>query len=463
MALRTRSAIPVGTQFSPALFDLFNALKAFVRHSGDKNRLERAFWARPVHKTKTRVPRSRRTASLPLEAAAQYGLLTRRTYEATQLTRDLSRLSRSALTPVFARHILLNLGGLRVVEAAEQMKADGRPITGDTLAMYLSSQGFPVTIHNTAINTLRMWLAQAGVFSQEGWDVDVTAKEKTAGLDDVALAALAGLNKEQRAFVEALCAIDPPGWYPASDVRSLAEATSGLVLPRASAPKEFLDPLAAAGLITYKTKGTRGGKTASLKTTRRFDNSVLRPFANTTLDTLDAALSAYYKKRPADIYRGLSSRNAHTKGQALEAYVVYIMRLLGLRFVGWRKRAQDHTGRAEVDALLAGRFGAVPTRWQVQCKNTPSSRVALEDVAKEIGLVPLTHATHVMVVANCPFTKDAAAYAAEINRQTAVTVFLLDSADFAAVKRSPGVLGTILINKAEATLRQKASWSLWAP
>jgi len=160
------SAIPVGTQFSPNLFDLKGFLVALVQHSGNKTLIEQAIWAAPI-RTRPHQGPTRRLSSLPVEAARQYGLLDER-YFATPLAVDLSTLDPPALYDEFARHILLRLGGLRVVEAVQEMRMDGMSITGDSLAEYLTDQGFPVTIHNTAINSMRMWLARAGIFAENG-------------------------------------------------------------------------------------------------------------------------------------------------------------------------------------------------------------------------------------------------------------------------------------------------------
>ncbi|MCY3579729.1 MAG: hypothetical protein OXH33_04100 [bacterium] len=159
---------------------------------------------------------------------------------------------------------MLNLGGLRVVEAAQQMAADGLSVTGDSLAGYLTDQDFAVTIHNTAINSLRMWLAQAGVFPNRrgvrAWEVNPEAKAHLIGMDDNRIAALIGLTSDQRAFVEALCRIDPKGWYPAAEVRDLAEVIYGLRLDRGNLPKTFLAPLENADLIEFRTRGTGAEK-----------------------------------------------------------------------------------------------------------------------------------------------------------------------------------------------------------
>ena len=460
------SRIPVGTQFSPGTVDLSAFVAAVVRHSADRDAIVAAVNAPPVRvKVRTKPP-TRRTASLPVEAAIQYGLVHGDTYTATDLARTLTLATDdAAMYKTFARHILLNLGGLRVVEGAQEMHLDGRPVTGDALAQYLTDQGFRVSVHNTAINTMRMWLAKAGLFPETGrgdgaWRPDPKVKEDLVGMSDETIAALAALTPEQVAFVKALVRLDPQGWTPAADVRDLAEASEGVRIGRGSLPIEVLQPLQQAGLVDYQTGGTQGGKTSELRTTSAFRTEVLEPFLDRTLHDLDPALTAYYRERPAGIFSALLSTDTYVKGQALEAFAVMVMRLLGLRFVGWRRRA-DETGQSEVDVLMAGLFGSVSTTWQVQCKNTPSGSVRLEDVAKEIGLLPLTRATHVLVFANAPFTRDARRYADAIMQVTPVTVFLLDRKDFESVRASPANLGRILRAQAERIQELRLATPVW--
>lgn len=457
----TPSAIPVGTQFSPALFDLAGFLTAIAAHDGDKVGMMDAIWQPGVRTKATARPPTHRMRSLPIEAAVQYGLLSPSTYRVTDLTRRLLATPPDHLDEEFARHILLNLGGLRVVEAAQRMKLEGRPITGDSLAQYLTDEGFPVTVHNTAINTMRLWLARAGVFIGRTWEVDPVRKAQLVGLDDDAIAALVGLSAEQRAFVEALCRIDPVDEYPAAEVRNLAESIIGRRFARESLPNAILEPLKQARLIDYRTGGTRGGKTSVLWTTPTFRADVLSAFLERAVDSLDAALMAYYRRPPSQIYQDLESTDTSVKGLALEAYAIHIMRLMGLRFVGWRKRAKESTGQAEIDVVMAGSVGGLPTRWQVQCKNTPGGAVRLDDVAKEVGLLPLTNATHILMLANGRFTADAVTYAREIMRHAPVTIFLLDATDFQHIRTSPGDLPLILRAKAEEIASLAPDKTMW--
>lgn len=431
------SDIPVGTQFSPDLIDLIPLAHALIEYSGDKEAMESAIWVRPVRiKEVVRQPEGRRR-SLPLEAAVQYGLLTQKTYEATDLARRLQGLTDMEALIEFVRHIMLRLNGLRLVEMAERMSLEGLNVTADSLAAYCTDQGFNVTVHNTAINTMRMWLARAGVFVGRTFEVDPEAKARVLGLDDTEVAALVGMSPEQRAFAIALCRINPVGHYQASQVRELAESILGRRLSRGNS-REFLQPLKDAGFLDYTSGGTAGGKTAELWTSSNFHSDVLEPFLAETVKGLDSALVAYYKRPISEIYADLESSDTFVKGQALEAYAIHIMRLLGLRFVSWRLRAKDSTGGAEVDAVMTGLLGGIPSRWQIQCKNTPGSSVRVGEVAKEVGLAPITKATHILILANAEFTDDAKAFANAVMRESPLTIYLLGGADFRRVRDSQG-------------------------
>jgi site-specific DNA-methyltransferase (cytosine-N4-specific) len=459
------SRIPVGTGFSPNLVSLPDYVHAIVEHSGDEEAIEEAVNSSPVwigDKTRT----TRRTRRHPMEAGVQYGLLTEGDYEATNLAKRLDQLNEDELYKEFARHILLNLGGLRVIGAVQEMDMEGRNITGDSLARYLTDQGFRVTEHNTAINTLRMWLSKAGLVPESGrskdaWLPDLEVKEDLVGIDDDSISAIAGLTNEQIAFVKTLCRLEPDDWIAAANVRDLAEGALGVRFGRASLPNEVLRPLEDLGLIEFESGGTQSGKTSQLKLTSRFRSEVLEPFLERALPDLNRALTAYFRERPEDIYSALESNDKYVKGKALEAYTVYVMRLLGLRFLGWRRRAQE-TGFSEVDVLMGGTVGSLPNTWQVQCKNTPSSPIRLEDVAKEVGLLPLTHATHVLIIGNTSFTGDARAFAREVMLKSSVTIFLLDQDDFESIRRTPANIARILRQQGERIRDLRIRAPLWS-
>ncbi len=444
------SQIPVGSGFNPNLYDFRKFLKALVDKSGYKDKLIAAIWS-PDVRIKPLSP-TKRSASLPLEAAIQYGLLDA-DYKATDLCLRLQQLESTKLYEEFARHILHNLGGLRVVEAIEQMQQDGHDVKAASLRQWLTKQGFYIPKHNTGINSLRLWLVKAGLFPKarsRAWQVSVEVKQRLVGLDDNEIASLVDLRDDQQQFVLALCARGAGADIPAAEIRDLAHARSGIAMKHSSLPKEYLEPLKRLGFIDYESQGTSGGKTSTLSTTDKFNVEVLEPFLSTTIKSLDATLAAHYRKSLDDIYSELDSNDKHTKGLALEAFAIQVMRLLGLRFVAWRKRARDETGHAEVDIILSGLMGGVATRWQVQCKNTPSGRLSLEDVAREIGLTFITKATHVLFIANCRATRDAMAFADEVMRNSPLCIMILDKEDFDLLRESRSVIGDVIRAKSRS-------------
>lgn len=452
---RKASAIPVGTGFSADLIDLPAFLEVLIEHSGDSKALVDAVWQPHVRIPSEEKP-SQRMRSLPIEAAIQYGLLTR-DREVTDLTRSLARLEPADLYDQFARHILLRLGGLRVIEGIRQMQADDLRVTGDSLAQFLSAQGFRVSVHNVAINTMRKWLSLAGVFPRgkaNAWKISEDVLEGLVGLDSASVASLTDLGTAQRGFLSGLCALDPDGWFPAAEIRNWVETTQGIQIGRQSLPKAILEPLRETGLVEFRTGGTKSGKTSRVRTTEKFRSDVLSPFLETTLRDLESVVSEYYKKKPDDIYAGLSAKDRHVRGAALEAYTIHIMRLLGLQFVAWRKRSAQ-TAHAEVDILMTGLLGGLPTRWQLQCKNTKQP-IRLEEIAKEVGLLPVTAASHIMFVANTTFTPDARAFAAKIMMRSATTIFLLDKTDFEKIRETPTAIAQILRKQSEAILRVRS-------
>jgi site-specific DNA-methyltransferase (cytosine-N4-specific) len=448
-----RERIPVGTGFSPDLIDLTEFVRACVRHSGDKDALRKFLWEPPV---RLRVPRKAptpRQRDLPMEAAVQYGLLEKGSWAATDLCRRLADLSGEDLYIEFGRHILSNLNGDMVVQAVLEMQQQGLSVTGDRLADYLREQyGLKVVTHNTAINSMRMWLEKAGVFRPQSrrrvWEINREAWEQLRGLPPDLSRQMLALDEDRRALVQALCQIAPEGWCKAAKVREVAEQILGRSLPRASLPN-LLRPLEELGLIEVRSKGTAGGKSSEIKTTDAFASGPLRRFLDGMKQGLDPDVARFLDWSPDRIYSGLESKNPGERGQALEAFVIWIMRLLGFRLKAWRKRARD-TGGAEVDVILVGRIGFLPVLWQVQCKNTPRGRVRLEDVAREVGVATTeTRANCILMVANCGITRDAMDFAVRVFRSQRLYVFLLGQAEFRALRSDPVRLFEILRRKSE--------------
>ena len=83
MNRRTKSQIPVGTQFSPNLISLPSFVQMAIRNSGNIEALREAVIRPPVRIKAYNNPPTRRMKGLPLEASVQYGLLSENSYVAT--------------------------------------------------------------------------------------------------------------------------------------------------------------------------------------------------------------------------------------------------------------------------------------------------------------------------------------------------------------------------------------------
>lgn len=434
------SDIPVGTQFSAHIINLQRFCQAVVRHAGDAAALARAIWLPPVRLLPLEKEPTRRRASLPLEAARQYGLLTSVSEpHPTEICRDIAAVSgEHAAYELFAKHILLHCNGTAFVSMLVSFLADDtqEEVNADRIARYSTREcGLRIVEHNTAINTFRLFLERAGVFdatvrSGRGfWRPRLERVTELLGVGFGSLEGISALAPHQRAYLRALCTVaDPEQWLNAAAVRDHAETLYPDVrFDRSSIVKDVLESLSGLNLVEYTSGGTSGGKAAKVRVRPEFNAEVLAPFLEEAAAHVGAAAAKFLRVSLDDVRRDLLSDDKHTKGTALEALAIRIMRALDLRFESWRLRAAD-AGFAEVDVTLNGVMGGLATRWQVQCKNTPRSRIGNEDLAREIGVAAVSRATHVLFVANAQYTSNAISFARRVNRNASPTLFLIDAA-----------------------------------
>lgn len=437
------SDIPVGTGFSPNILDLREFLKLANSANGNRAEMERLVSEAPVRIKNPGKNLTRRMRQHPWEAAVQYELIDESTRKPLPIVQDLLALPDPQIYERFAKHILTNCRGPEFVQGVKsflkEARAAGTAISADLMSQYFRTHGLNVTEHNTAINSMRMWLSKGGVYAWKGstmWDADEDVVKHLLGIDMDEIAAISGWSRDHIQLAKALCRMRPKGYVKAADVRLNAEQMLPHTLPRSS-NRILFKPLLEAQYITMQSAGTGGGKSAKIATTSKFDADVFEPFLKNAHKMLKTAIFRLYGWDPGRIKTGLGSHSTTEKGMALEAYAIRVMRLMNLRFATWRQRSAA-TGGAEVDATFAGLLGGIPTRWQVQCKNT-KTEVRLDDVAKEVGLVPLTKATHILVLSNQKFTRPAVKFAQDTMRESSITVFLIGGDDFKRVLEDGGV------------------------
>ena len=123
-------------------------------------------------------------------------------------------------------------------------------------------------------------------------------------------------------------------------------------------------------------------------------DDVVEPLVDQLRNQTDPELLTLLRTPLSAILQALDDSDRHKAGLALEALAFKIMGLLDMTYVATRLRA-NQTGGEEVGLIFENtRF--VLSRWQVQCKNT--SRVSLDDVAKEVGLTHVLKGNVVVIV-----------------------------------------------------------------
>jgi site-specific DNA-methyltransferase (cytosine-N4-specific) len=150
----------------------------------------------------------------------------------------------------------------------------------------------------------------------------------------------------------------------------------------------------------------------------------------------------------ATVLAELKSGDRYIAGLALEALAFKLMRLLDMTYVATRLRASA-TGGAEVDLIFES-ARLVFSRWQVQCKNT--SRVSLDDVAKEVGLTHFLKSDVIVIVSTGNIGSGARSYADAVVAKLRIHICCLGGDDLRTVSESPAALPELVSAQAPLAL-----------
>ena len=313
-----------------------------------------------------------------------YGIIDR-SAALTSFGQDLFDLRKDedALYRCLAKHILLNLHGMTLVQCIEDMVAAGELVNLTTLREGLAARGVHYPSGGKHPSIMRLWLAKAGIVVGNRWQINMHRVEEILGIDPNEFLVLGVFTTEQWAFLRALANMGTDEPQAANAVAKLAAATYGVKFPEKSLPKLVLNDLESAGYIkTEKTTTGRGAKPFQVTATGKLVADVVEPLLEQLQSQTDPKILALLRTPLSTILKEMKSKNRFKAGLALEALAFKIMRLVDMTYVATRLRA-NQTGGAEVDLIFESDRLAF-SRWQIQCKNT--DRVALDDVAKEVGL-----------------------------------------------------------------------------
>ena len=452
----SKSDLPFGSEFSPSQIELSHLLEAAKDSKGDHRALENAIYERYFKNDKTTEKNNRTKAMNSKLGMNAYGII--ESNQDTHLTDFgeelyLLREDKENLYAHLAKHILLNLHGLTMIETIKDAQASGENVTLPKLREWLAERGITFPRGGKHPSMMRLWLEKAGVFDGR-WRVNQEKVDELLGVAEEDIEALSRLNYEQRAFLRALANIGDTKPRYSNEIEKLAAATYGIRFDEKNLAKKVLYPLQDAGFINaYKESDGRGGKPFLVTPTEKLITEVFEPILGQAEQWVDKDLRELLRKSLDEILPELNAKGTYEKGLALEALAFKLMRLLDMTYVKTRLRGAA-AGGAEVDLIFESNR-LVFSRWQIQCKNVKSG-VSLDDVAKEVGLTHMIKSNVIVMVSTGQIGAEARKYANMIMRESNLCIVMVDRKDIERVKDSPPSIVDVFNREAKRTMELKA-------
>jgi len=450
-----KSDLPFGSEFSPTLLELPRVLELAKEHDGDVKALQAAIRVEYFERNQTSSQNKDKLAMNARLGMKAYGVID----SEARLTDFGERLydirgDSAQLYAELARHILLRLNGMALIQCVQDIQASGERVGLVRLRESLLQRGISFPRGGKHPSMMRLWLERAGIFRSE-WNVDEARLHDVLGTPPEIMDALTLLTSEQRSYLKALINLGGPGPYWSNEVEKLATAAYGTKFNEKNLPKQVLYPLEKAHLIAL-ARGTkesgRGAKPFLVKWTDTLSASIVVPLLEQIDKMILPAIRPLVRQSLAEIRTNIEDGNTHVKGLALEALGFKLMRLIDLDYVATRLRG-DQTGGAEVDLLFES-TRLVFSRWQVQCKNT--AHVSLDDVAKEVGLIHLLKSNVIVVVSTGLIGTEARRFAGKVMADTNLCVVLIDGDDLAAIEKTPASIVDVLNREARNAMKLKS-------
>lgn len=453
-AMTQKSDLPFGSEFSPSQVNLADLLDLATAHEGNPKRLQSEIQGRFFSAHGGGNAKNQRTLAMNCRLGMKaYGILNE-TGHLTDFGRKLHALKADPemLNKTLARQILLNLNGMTMVQCIRDMTAAGTQVNLTTLRDALAERGIHFPSGGKHPSMMRLWLAKAGIFVGDRWQIDDVKLTEVLGANPDDFSVLSGFTTEQRAFLLALANMGISETQPANQVVKLASATYGVKFPEKSLPKLVLHALENAGFITAKKTTTgRGAKPFMVAPTEKLAAEVVTPLLDQLKAQIDAKALDLLRKPFAEILTEIDSTDRYVGGLALEALAFKLMRILDMRYVATRLRAQA-TGGAEVDLVFES-DRLVFSRWQIQCKNT--SRVSLDDIAKEVGLTKFLKSNVIVIVSTGKIGAEARRFANKTMSDSNLCIVMIDHSDLERIRENPAYIVDAFSREAKHAMNLK--------
>ena len=421
--------LPSFNDFSPGILggDVRRPLQIVERHAGDRIAAVAEF-ASSFFENKAN---KRSTTNVPATLTST-GLVDRETFTLTTFGHEvLHQPDARAAARAFARGLLLAPSGMLLVEAIRTLwrkrEAGNRKalLKRELEALGVDGLSRATTDHTTLEN----WLVEAGLVVEEAGyrKPDDKALLEVVGVGADEFADLLALDEAQQMFLRVVrrrteCESTSRD-LRVSEVYDECLRNAPALFDEDQLRSSLVDPLMASGWI--EGAAGRSGKGGTIRATGKLTRVPIEKILPRTFEGVPGDLRRRLDTPLGEILDLLrDAESTHNRGLGLELLALRMLFDLGLEPRGFRVRARE-TAFAEVDLLAEGR-NLLFSRWVVQCKNlAKGSRVALGDVAKEVGIAIHQKAHVVVVVTTTDFSGEARRYANEVTRDTHLQFLLV--------------------------------------
>lgn len=450
-----KSDLPFGSEFSPSQIALSRVLEFAQEHGGDWKAFELAVRQAYFEGYETSDYNRGKLANNTKLGMIAYGIIDRDA-NLTEFGKRLFSLREDepALYAELAKYILSNLNGINLVQCILDMQVAGETVDLVKLRTWLEDRGIHYPRGGKHPSIMRLWLEKAGIFTSK-WMVDEMRLQEIIGVSVEEIESIAMMTPEQKAYLKALANADPKDGLASNDIERLATTTYGVAFNEKNLPKQVLYPLRDAGYITLergtKTEG-RGAKPFVVSPTEKLKADIIEPIILQLETQVQSDLRPLLRKPLDEIIKEIDSKDRHIAGLALEALAFKLMRLIDLTYIATRLRGAA-TGGAEVDLVFES-ARLVFSRWQVQCKNT--NRVALDDVAKEVGLTHFLKSNVIVMVTTGDIGGEARKYANKIMQDSNLCIVMVNGGDLQAIQENPTNIVSVFNREAKHAMKLKA-------
>jgi DNA modification methylase len=452
--------VPYTQQFTPEQTPLRKLLAVLRQNAGARDKLQDAIASAFFREKKTPLKLAKNT----LIALKAHGIIDNDT-SLTDYGRSLAAMTtEKEVLDALARHILLELDGIGIVETLREMKTGAVKMTLTTIPEELRKRGYDASNNSSDLSGMLGWLKSAGILRD--YEVDEIAYGELLGTSSLQLSAFMNLTLEQSFFLRSLAALGGSDFIPHNEVAKHAEGLySGQVrFNWKELDRAVLKPLQETGLIEIRRKpkskeGARGGKPAEVKTTGKFDTEIRDRILGAVAraagySDLRKISSMSWAAVVAQVKQG---KDQDLRAKGLELLTIKICQTLDLHFIRWRETDEEVTAGGEVDAMLDS-SRLIYSRWQVQCKASP--KISYEAIAKEVGVANVTLASVILIACTGEASRSAKQFREHIVRTTNLNIILLEGHHLKRIAANPGEIVTILNEQAQDTLKLKGKRDL---